>query len=115
MPDKYNIKVNRPQPTEAEIDQHKDFGRVLAQYRRRQKSRSLHDTVARLNKHIPVLVLVLVLAMLIVYFAKLMRRRPQPAPRPASSWVVPTPAYPEVAATCPLAGALACTPFKYGK
>jgi hypothetical protein len=115
VPDKYNIKVNRPQPTEAEIDQHKDFGRVLAQYRRRQKSRSLHDTVARLNKHIPVLVLVLVLAMLIVYFAKLMRRRPQPAPRPASSWVVPTPAYPAVAATCPLAGALACTPFKYGK
>jgi hypothetical protein len=112
VPDKYNIKVNRPQPTEAEINQHKDFGRVLAQYRRRQKSRSLHDTVARLNKHIPVLVLVLVLAMLIVYFAKLMRRRPLPAPGPASSWVVPAPTYAEAAAASPLAGALACTSLK---
>jgi hypothetical protein len=112
VPDKYNIKVNRPQPTEAEIDQHKDFGRVLAQYRRRQKSRSLHDTVARLNKHIPVLVLVLVLAMLIVYFAKLMGRRPQPAPRPASSWVVPAPAYAETVAASSLVGALACTSRK---
>jgi hypothetical protein len=90
VPDKYNIKVNRPQPSEAEIDQHKNFNRVLAQYRRSKKSRSLHDSVSRLNKHIPVLVLMLVLAMLIVYFAKLMRKRPSPPPKAPITWVAPT-------------------------
>ncbi len=96
MPDKYHIKVNEPPPSEAEIAQHKNFNRVLAQYRRSKKSSSLHDSVARLNKHIPVIVLMLVLAMLIVYFAKLSTRRPEPPnqPQAPATWHLPPHALP---------------------
>lgn len=100
MPDKYHIKVNEPPPSEVEIAQHKNFNRVLAQYRRSKKSSPLHDSVARLNKHIPVIVLMLVLAMLIVYFAQLSKRRPELPSKPhaPATWRFPPHALPGRAA-----------------
>jgi hypothetical protein len=89
--EKYRLKINPPPPSEEEITTRKNFERVLFQYRRNAKSRSLHDTLARLNKSVPVLIIMLLLALLIVYFGQVMRRRNQPAPKPApaQSWLGP--------------------------
>ncbi|MCU0451519.1 MAG: hypothetical protein MUC97_17020 [Bernardetiaceae bacterium] len=83
MAEKYRLKINPPPPTDEEIAARKNFDRVLGQYRRTAKSRSLHDTISRLNKSVPVFILMLLLALLIVYFGQVMRRRNQPAPKPA--------------------------------
>jgi len=70
---RYKIKVNQAAPSETEVNEHKSFKRVLAQYRRTSKREPLHAQLVKLNKLLPTLIMTIVL-MIVIYYASVERK-----------------------------------------
>lgn len=66
---KYTIKIEDNEPQDWEIDKHRNFDRVLNQYKRKRKKKMpLHEVVYKLYRYVPVLiVLILSFLMLAAY------------------------------------------------
>jgi hypothetical protein len=71
---KYDIRIDPPQPSEAEIQAQKDFNRVLVQFRRSRKRHSFPQMLERFNKILPALILALLIAAMLILYARLTRK-----------------------------------------
>jgi len=66
---KYKININKPVPTDQEINQFKNFNRVMQQYNRRTGHRKMQPNfLQRINRYIPVLILAIVVLIMIFIF-----------------------------------------------
>ncbi|WP_250631866.1 hypothetical protein [Rhodoflexus caldus] len=74
MNSKYDIRIDPPQPSEAEIQAQKDFNRVLVQFRRSRKRHSFPQMLERFNKILPALILALLIAAILILYARLTRK-----------------------------------------
>lgn len=74
MNSKYDIRIDPPQPSEAEIQAQKDFNRVLVQFRRSRKRHSFPQMLERFNKILPALILALLIAAMLILYARLTRK-----------------------------------------
>ena len=81
---RYDIKVNPPKPTPAEMDQHKNFNRILSQYNRSKSRKALHEPVNRVNKLLPVVIVSILILLLVFYYNKF-KARPEEGPKPADT------------------------------
>ena len=71
---KYKLNINKPAPEEQEIEESKNFNRVLRQYREKRQSSSLHSVLLKLNKQLPVLIITILMIMIVFYFSKVMKK-----------------------------------------
>jgi hypothetical protein len=71
---KYKVNINKPAPQEQEIEDSKNFNRVLRQYREKRESSSLHTILLKLNKQLPVLIITILMIMIVYYFSKVMKK-----------------------------------------
>ncbi len=86
---KYKLNVNKPVPEEQEIEESKNFNRVLRQYREKRQTNSLHNVLLRLNKQLPVLIITILMILMIFYFSKVMKKLEkveQKNPKPPKEW-----------------------------
>lgn len=74
MNSKYDIRIDPPQPSEAEIQAQKDFNRVLVQFRRSRKRHSFQQMLERFNKILPALILALLITAMLILYARLTRK-----------------------------------------
>lgn len=65
---RYKINVNKPVPTDQEINKYKNFNRVLQQYRRTGHRKMQPNFLQRLNKYIPLLILAIIVLIFIWIF-----------------------------------------------
>jgi hypothetical protein len=65
---KYQININKPAPTDQEINEHKNFNRVMQQYRRPGHRKMQPNFLQRINRYIPILILAIVVLVMIVLF-----------------------------------------------
>lgn len=78
---RYKIKLNKEKPSNKEVNQHKNFKRVLSQYRRTAKREPLHAQLLKLNKLLPTLfIMVFVLIIFIYYDVAKDRNEPEKTP-----------------------------------
>ncbi len=71
---KYKLNINKPAPEEKEIEESKNFGRVLRQYREKRKTNSLHSTLLKVNKQLPMLIIMIVMILVAFYFSRVMKK-----------------------------------------
>ena len=77
---KYNLKIDDPEPSEEQIQSHKDFGRVLRQYKQQPPRRSLHDIMLRLNRFLPLIIMLILVLLLIGIYQKFKNPKKQDTP-----------------------------------
>lgn len=65
---RYKIKVNKKKPTDQEVNEHKNFNRVLSQYNRSAKRQPLHAQLYKLNKLLPVVFVMIFIMMIVMYY-----------------------------------------------
>jgi len=65
---RYNIKVNPPQPTKEEVNQHKNFNRILSQYNRSKSRVPLHQSLYKVNKLVPVIIVTILIILIVFYY-----------------------------------------------
>lgn len=65
---KYKININKPVPSDQEINKHKNFNRVLQQYRRTGHRKMQPNFLQRMNRYIPLLILAIVFLILMWIF-----------------------------------------------
>ena len=65
---RYKIKVNKKKPTPKEVNQHKNFNRVLSQYNRTSKRQPLHTQLYKINKLLPVIFVMIFIIMIVMYY-----------------------------------------------
>lgn len=66
---KYKININKPVPTDQEINQFKNFNRVMQQYNRRTGHRKMQPNfLQRINRYIPVLILAIIVLIMVFIF-----------------------------------------------
>lgn len=82
MNHKYDIRIDPPQPSEAEIQAQKDFNRVLVQFRRSRKRHSFPQMLERFNKILPALILALLIAAMLILYVRLTRKTPMAQEKP---------------------------------
>ena len=70
MSEKYKIHIDKPSPSDQEINQFKNFDRVLNQYNRRNKKSSLHTIIFKQNKLFPIVIIILIMLGVIYYFKR---------------------------------------------
>jgi uncharacterized membrane protein (DUF106 family) len=71
---KYKLNINKPAPEEKEIEESKNFNRVLRQYRQKRKANSLHSSLLKINKQLPMLILIILMILVAFYFSKIIKR-----------------------------------------
>jgi len=71
---KYKLNINKPAPEEQEIQASKNFNRVLRQYREKKQTNSLHNTLSKLNKQLPVIIITVLMILVAFYFSRIMRK-----------------------------------------
>ncbi|GAB4110944.1 MAG: hypothetical protein OHK0057_02370 [Thermoflexibacter sp.] len=71
---KYKLNINKPKIEEKEIEEFKNFHRVLRQYREKRRSKSLHNVLLRLNKQLPILIISILMVLLIIYFSTIIKK-----------------------------------------
>ncbi|MBX2842319.1 MAG: hypothetical protein KTR26_11130 [Flammeovirgaceae bacterium] len=87
MSNKYKININKPKPTEQEVDLHKNFNRVLSQYKRSHtnKRKPMHKILDKFNRFVSLFILIIVLC-LVILFIKLFimdkKGKQQQTPKP---------------------------------
>lgn len=65
---KYQININKPAPTDQDINKYKNFNRVMQQYRRAGHRKMQPNFLQRINRYIPVLILAIILLVLMMIF-----------------------------------------------
>lgn len=66
---RYKIKVNKKKPSDTEINQHKNFNRVLSQYNKRTAHKQpLHTHLYKVNKLLPVVFVMIFIIMIVFYY-----------------------------------------------
>ncbi len=66
---KYQININKPVPSDQEINQFKNFNRVMQQYKRRTGHRKMQPNfLQRMNRYIPVLILAIIVLIMVFIF-----------------------------------------------
>lgn len=91
---RYKIKLNKEKPTVQEVNQHKNFKRVLSQYRRSSKREPLHAQLLKLNKLLPTLFIMVFVIIIVFYYDSTRRDKPvnkAPIEQNDSTKVKPTP------------------------
>lgn len=76
-PKKYKIRLNNKEVNHQEIKEFKDFNRVLRQYRRVKKPVSLHQSLLKINKLLPVLIVVILIILIVFYYERVVRKLKQ--------------------------------------
>lgn len=71
---KYKVNINKPAPEEQEIQESKNFNRVLRQYREKRQTNSLHNVLLRLNKQLPVIIITVLMIIVAFYFSRVMKK-----------------------------------------
>lgn len=71
---KYKVNINKPAPEEQEIQESKNFNRVLRQYREKRQTNSLHSVLLRLNKQLPVIIITVLMILIAFYFSRIMKK-----------------------------------------
>ncbi|WP_020530916.1 hypothetical protein [Flexithrix dorotheae] len=69
MSNKYKININKPKPSEKEVDLHKNFNRVLSQYKRSHtnKRKPMHKILNKFNRFMSLFILIIVLFLVILF------------------------------------------------
>jgi len=78
---KYKLNINKPVPEEQEIQASKNFNRVLRQYREKKQTNSLHNTLSKLNKQLPVIIITVLMILVAFYFSRIMRKLEKISPK----------------------------------
>ncbi|MEM1137314.1 MAG: hypothetical protein AAGI07_15860 [Bacteroidota bacterium] len=65
---KYKININKPVPSEQELNKYKNFNRVLHQYRRSSHRKMQPNFLQRMNRYIPVLILAIIVLIFVLIF-----------------------------------------------
>ena len=66
---KYKININKPVPSDQEINQFKNFNRVMQQYNRRTGHRKMQPNfLQRMNRYLPVLILAIIVLIMVFIF-----------------------------------------------
>ena len=78
---RYKIKLNKEKPSHKEVNQHKNFKRVLLQYRRTAKREPLHAQLLKLNKLLPTL-FIMVFALIIFIYYDVAKKQNEPEKTP---------------------------------
>ena len=74
---RYKIKLNKEKPSDQEVNQHKNFKRVLSQYRRTAKREPLHTQLLKLNKLLPTLFIMVFVLIIFVYYDSVQNKKPK--------------------------------------
>ncbi|MGB0523962.1 MAG: hypothetical protein ACPGJS_13425 [Flammeovirgaceae bacterium] len=78
---RYKVKVNKKKPTEQEVNQHKNFNRILSQYNRTSKRQPLHTQLYKINKLLPVIFVMIFIIMIVMYYDTFKKlKAPTPPP-----------------------------------
>jgi hypothetical protein len=71
---KYKLNINKPAPEEKEIEESKNFNRILRQYREKRRTKSLHNVLLKLNKQLPVLIITILMVLIIIYLSTILKK-----------------------------------------
>jgi hypothetical protein len=72
---KYQVRLDAPRPSPAEVEAHKDFQQVLRQYKRSAKRpQRLHAIAGRLNRLLPLAIIALALLLFLLFYLQWVRQ-----------------------------------------
>lgn len=66
--EKYKVIINKKEPSDEEINQYKDFDRILDRFERRHKREPLHQVLFRINRLAPIILLAILAALLLLFY-----------------------------------------------
>lgn len=65
---KYQVRVNANPPSKKQMQEHKDFHKLMLQYKRTKRRKPLHSVLGRVNKLMPLIIIILSLLVILLFY-----------------------------------------------